>query len=131
MITEKMIYWITRLDSVHSFCEGLLIPIVMLLIIGTLAMIVLFIISLDETEKEAIKAFKAVKKVYFYLWVLVLVISSIRMFVPTTNQMVAIYMIPQIAKNKDIQEIPSKATEFLNGKLDEWMNDMLQKKGEK
>ena len=50
---------------------------------------------------------------------------------PSTKEMAAIYLIPKIANNQHIQQIPDKALTVLEKYLDEWIKDQLVKKGEK
>jgi len=51
--------------------------------------------------------------------------------VPTTKEAVAIYMIPKIANNEQVQKLPDNAMKFLNGKLEAWINDMADKEKKK
>ena len=44
--------------------------------------------------------------------------------VPNTKEAVAIYLLPKIANNEQVQQLPDKAMQFMNGKLDEWLKDM-------
>jgi hypothetical protein len=52
----------------------------------------------------------------------------IGLFTPSTKEMVAIYMIPKIVNNEQVQKLPDNAMKFLNGKFEEWINDMAGKK---
>jgi hypothetical protein len=51
--------------------------------------------------------------------------------IPTTEEMAAIYLLPKIANNEQVQQVPDKAMQLLNGKLDEWIADVRGEKKEK
>lgn len=47
-------------------------------------------------------------------------------FIPNTKELAAIYLIPKISKNENIQQIPDNISELLNTKLEEWISDSLK-----
>ena len=54
-------------------------------------------------------------------------------FIPTTKQVVFIYMAEKISNNEDAKQIPQNTIKFLNLKLQEYIKDQeikINKKGE-
>jgi len=47
-------------------------------------------------------------------------------FLPTTKQACAIYVIPRIVNNKEVQELPEKVVDLAN----EWLEELKPKKKE-
>jgi len=122
MITMGAVYWITRLDSICNLVSvGAL-----LLLIALIGVVMTYPIWSDEVEEEnKIKLWKSVKVSFIIFCFL----AAITAFLPTTKEAVAIYMIPKIANNEQVQKLPDNAMKFLNGKFEEWIKDM-EKKGE-
>jgi hypothetical protein len=52
----------------------------------------------------------------------------VAVFIPSTKEYVAIYLIPKIVNNEQVQQIPEKAMTILNSKLNEWITDQHKKK---
>ena len=52
----------------------------------------------------------------------------VAVFIPSTKEYVAIYLIPKIVNNEQVQQIPEKAMNILNSKLNEWITDQHKKK---
>ena len=60
---------------------------------------------------------------------IVLVVTVV--LIPTSKVMVAMYLVPKLAKNEQIKLIPKKALEIMNLKLDEWSDELREKTKEK
>ena len=45
-------------------------------------------------------------------------------FLPTTKQACVIYVLPKIANNKHVQQIPNNISKLVNEKLVEWIDDV-------
>ena len=106
----KEIYWITRLDAVNDFLI-ILIILAAIAIVGCL--IILFSEIVDEDEVWVKKMFRILK-----VSILVLLTSStLKVFVPTTNEMYTIIGIggtyEYLKDNKDIKEIPDNTIKAL------------------
>jgi len=63
------------------------------------------------------------KKYWKIPLVLFIVFLVLNILTPTTKEAVAIYTIPKIVANEDVQEIPGNAAKFLNTKLEQWINE--------
>jgi len=116
MITSWDIYWITRLDSIVFVCAAIAI-------IGVAVACFVWMMGMDDWDGEA---GKIVKKIYKIIIVSVSTALTIGSFVPSTKDAVAIYMIPKIVNNEQIQKLPDNAIKFLNQKMEQWINDMTE-----
>ena len=103
-------YWITRLDAVNDFLI-ILIILATITIVGCL--IILFSEIVDEDEVWVKKMFRIIKVSILVL----LTTSTLKVFVPTTNEMYTIIGIggtyEYLKDNKDIKEIPDNTIKAL------------------
>ena len=103
-------YWITRLDALNDF-------LIILIILATIAiagcLIILFSEIVDEDEIWVKKMFRIIKVSILVL----LTTSTLKVFVPTTNEMYTIIGIggtyEYLKDNKDIKEIPDNTIKAL------------------
>ena len=51
--------------------------------------------------------------------------------VPSTKEFAAIYLIPKIANNEQVQKVPDNLLKLLNAKLEDWINDVGKKEQKK
>jgi len=119
MITSWQIYWITRLDSLNVALAIIWIA----LAIASVAMIIgAFVYSLDdELEQYPVGVMKKIT----ITTVAVLLLS---IFIPSTKEVAAIYLIPKIANNEQVQKLPENFVKLLNVKMEQWMNNQIDKK---
>ena len=106
-ITENMVYWITRLDSIRW------IPVLVALPVLVKGCVLWF--SGETPRTNLVRAM-------IYWFVFMLFAISV-MFIPTTKQMCAIKIIPIIAKNEDMKEIPGEITKLAR----EWIEELSPK----
>lgn len=119
MITSWDIYWITRLDSVCMF----------LIAIGfVLLMLIIFFPLIAEVALELEK--QSIVKCELLLSASLLLVCLCGVFVPSTKEFAAIYLIPKIANNEQMQKIPDNAAKLLNVKMEEWIKDTIKDKKE-
>ena len=120
MITGWEIYWITRLDAlcVFFFLSGVTF-------IVCAPLVAIFLDDFFDAGRKKRAMGVAVSLVVGIAFLIVAVMT------PTTNQAVAIYMIPKIVNNEQVQKLPDNAMKFLNGKFEEWINGMVEKKEKK
>ena len=116
MITMWDVYWITRLDAIVGLSVA--VALVSVFAIFLLAMI-------GDTAQDELFYYK--KWIVSLAITLILSVASACM-VPSTKEVVAIYMIPKVANNEQVQKLPDNAMKFINGKLEEWIADMGKKK---
>ena len=54
-----------------------------------------------------------------------LILSLLWVATPTTKEAAAIYLIPKIVNNEEVQKVPTNALKVLNSKFEEWLKDMV------
>lgn len=108
------VYLFTRLSAVN------IISVILLVVFG-LTGFLLTLFGFIEEEPEQKKLGK---------WSLFIAGISMLLLViiPTTKEAAAIYLIPKLINNEQVQKIPENAAKLLNAKLDEWIEDSLGKK---
>ena len=130
MITSWDIYWITRLDSLSVFFS--------IAGFGTLTIFICFVSWIvpmilndpwDRDEKE--KYWKPYKKSMVWGITVGTICAFIGVFIPTTKEFAAIYLIPKIANNEQMQKIPDNAAKLLNAKLEQWIDEKTETKKSK
>lgn len=128
MITSWQIYWITRLDGLVtiSVAASMLLSIAVVSLLT--ATIVTYVSSNDDNWSES---YRTRNRKYFILWrkiclisvpFLIISVLSANM-IPTTKEFAAIYMIPKIANNEQVQKVPDNALKLLNSKLEQWISE--------
>ena len=132
-MTESMIYWITRLDGIHGFCFGIQTIAVISTIIGaTVAFVALCIkvSSYEESDDDDARFASGICKIACKVWIpafcIAIMCSLARTFMPTTKEMIAIKVIPQIANVNNIEKIKDISKDMLDITSD-WLKDMRKK----
>jgi hypothetical protein len=114
-ISPWLIYWISRLDTIHELC-------VMVSILGIIVGGAAFLFGIVEEEETPKKWGKNTLIACIFT-------SLIALFVPTQKQLAAIYLIPKMANSnsaKNIAEATDNATLLLKNKLTEWIADQMK-----
>ncbi len=115
-MSHWLVYWVLMLDNISV---GLGV------VLATVAIYLFYLYCLDDdiydkAENNYIKNPKT-KKLKKLMWLLLFFIIAIVSFAPSTKQMAAIYLIPQIVSNKSIKQLPPKlsklALEYVNKEL--------------
>lgn len=52
------------------------------------------------------------------------IFSVLTALTPTTKEFVAIYVIPKVINNEQVQQIPENMIKIMNSKLESWINDL-------
>ena len=132
-MTESMIYWITRLDGIHSFFLGLQVISIILTAVGiTIALTTACLkasAELDESSDEVRiydYVFKLALKVLIPAFCIAMTCSLTRTFMPTTKEMIAIKVIPQITSVDNVEKIKDVSKDMLDITA-EWLKDMRKK----
>ena len=132
-MTESMIYWITRLDGIRGLCFGIQTFAVLFAILGIIAAIVALCISVtaeeegsDDDARIASSICKFACKVWIPAFCIAMVCSLARTFTPTTKEMIAIKVIPQMASVDNIEKIKDVSKDMLDITA-EWLKDMRKK----
>ena len=132
-MTETMIYWITRLDGIRGFCFGIQRFAVLFTILGVIAALVSTCISAsaeaegsDDEARVASSICKIACKVWIPAFCIAIVCSLARTFTPTTKEMIAIKVIPQMASVNNVEKIKDISKDMLDITA-EWLKDMRKK----
>ena len=114
MITTTQMYWITRLNAIVSFGNGLISVPIIAFLIG----LFLIVMMTDSPYDPAVKPmFKRLVK-----WTLPFTLLGVfvSIFVPSTKQMAAILIIPRIANSEKVQQAGNKLYDLAV----EWMDEL-------
>lgn len=113
-MSHWFVYWVLMLDNIGNLAQG---GVILILIIAAISCYI--IMESGGTTQQDIRSLKRLCKILIAPFIIFLMIS---VFIPTTKQMAAIYLIPKIVANKDIQQLPPKlsklALEYVNKELD-------------
>lgn len=125
MITGWDVYWITRLTALNGFFEftGLITLLAVLGIFSWVYPIITDVYSYGPREK----LWKIYRRTMIGGTITGIILILISLFIPTTKEMAAIYIIPNIANNKQVQKIPDNAATLLNTKLEQWIDETMLK----
>lgn len=111
MITPMQMYWLLKLDDIIGCC----VIICMLLLMCALGSVITFCYATD-VRNEKVKTYASIS---FILAIIgIIFFGAVRVFLPSTNQMAAIYVVPAIANNEKIQQIGGKTLDISNQLLD-------------
>lgn len=108
MITEEMIYWIFRLNAIHTFC------FVVLLVGGLVTTLITVHLIIDKNCIDFSDYFYKrllifVKSMYVIIGIAILTL----IFLPSTKEMAAIKLIPVIYNSDFVQkELPKEGKEL-------------------
>jgi len=111
-------YWITRLDAIVTF-SGIMatlcgIAAILLLIMGVLDRYDAY----DKEDKEYISGTRLIRG-GVYSAVLTLLFSLCTVFVPTTKEMCAIYVVDYLKDNEKVQKMPEQIIDVAANFLEE------------
>ncbi len=127
MSTELMIYSITFLDK---FLEMVEIVIVIGVIGGCVGSVVYTLLKAttddyDTGEKKVIEMIDLNFKKFLTIFIVAVLFY---VFIPNSKTVSAMYLIPKITDNEQIQEMPEKLLKVMNGHLDKWILDLSETK---
>lgn len=102
MITHMQMYWLLKLDDIISISLAMFV-------LTLLGFVICFTGAImykgDEYYEDEYNKFKTGRNILFWF---VLFFGSIVMFLPSTKQMAAIYVVPALTNNKRVQNIGNK-----------------------
>lgn len=126
MITAWQIYLITRLDALIGVSVGILI-FTGLVIIVTLVKWQTDSDNYDweDNKENLVPIFKKWLKIEFALLIMSLFVI---VTIPSSKETAAILIIPKIANNEHVQNIPNKTLELVEKQLDQWIQNIEKKK---
>ena len=119
MITSTQLYWLTRLDNICNTSAALVAISAAVLILATVPYV---IIKADDYSDENAICPVLLSLIKKFLVVLVLSLSTV-IFTPSTKDMAAILVIPQIANSEKVQAVGGKLYDLAV----EWMDELKPK----
>lgn len=130
MITSWDIYWITRMDSLNDFFSifgigSLVFFLALLSWSGPLAIDGVY----DSNKRE--EYWRLYRKSMIWGVSFGVIFTFLSLFIPTTKEVAAIYIIPKVANNEQVQKLPDNAMKLLNAKFDQWVDEATDKKSKK
>lgn len=130
MISESTIYWITRMDYLH----GLIWSVALIVTILCLIWLVVSAICHAVNHSEATHGYRrneellpiSRKSLKYSIWSFVAswIFIFAACFIPTTKQLCAVLVIPAIANNQEVQQLPDKIVKVAN----EWIDELRPSK---
>ena len=130
-MSESLIYWITRLDGIRNCIDGLTIPFTVLSVIGVIVWISFSLIKDYSNENsDDYKFANAILSKFVPLTILCIAIAICiniaYCFIPSTKEMIAINVIPQIATKGNCQKLQNISKDFLDVTA-KWLEDLKTK----
>ena len=117
MISAFNIYLIILLDDIEfAFIVGTMLSFIMCVMFVSA-----IICRITEDDKELLERMAKPAKVALVVFILFL--TGI-VLTPNTKEAAAIYLIPKIANNEQIQDIGGNALDILQNKFQEWVDDI-------
>ena len=137
-MTESTLYWITRLDQIYSFCNGLGTLLAILAVLGVITLTIFKIIKevnrefnrgndLDRDFKTDRSAICALHLHTISCIIGVVFMSFVTVFIPTTKEMTAIKVIPQFATQENCQKLQAMSKDLLDITA-KWLEDVKNAK---
>lgn len=124
-MTHALVYWILMLDNIKNLFGGGAFVLLVMLIIGVFIFGNIHLEDCYEKEcKTCVKAWKTVKISFFTI----IFVFLLFVFTPYTKQMAAIYLIPKIASNKDIKQLPPKLSKLMMAYVNKELNNLSSNK---
>ena len=138
-ITSWNIYWITRLDGVRDFFAVIMFLLGAALLAGWVCGIIFtndfdnkrhkdYIVTNEDSYQDRCAndyrlGLKLLKSSVVGTIIFVLMFLSFSL-IPTTKEMVAVCVIPSIANNEIVKEVPENTASFINEQLKKWIKDV-------
>ena len=118
MITAWDVYMITRLDVLNTITTVLFIAFGIVVALWLLMYPIITDLAFGDDNK---KSGNCLKKTII-VWLLLAIPTII---VPSTKEACAIYLLPKIVNNEQIQKIPNNFANLLNAKIEEWIKETI------
>lgn len=112
---EFIIYIIGIVDGLKFFSTILAGVAFIVIILGY------FFIYLDTHPNydEYIEVFNRIK----HLFIIPIFFAILAGFTPNSRTIAAMYLVPKLINNEQVNQFPDKALKLLNNKLDEWIQE--------
>jgi hypothetical protein len=120
-MTAWQVYWITRLDALHTF---LTVGVALVGIISFVLTLVGTLITYVEGEKFPLWKWCRLAWIVFAIVVPALVLT------PTTREAAVVYVLPRLTMNERAQRLPDKLIRFADEYLDAQIEKLVEEKGD-
>ena len=133
MITESMMYWITRLDGIHCVTKGILGVSVLITVVSAIILAAVCMETADIEDIKEIWCSKFVKGMRRWLFTALATSLLLLVFVPTTKEMAMIYAVPAITRSdfvrEDLPELYNYGIDALKEQMKEWAEPKVSNNG--
>jgi hypothetical protein len=121
-----LIYWLMQLDTVCAFVHAVAV-------IGSVLLIALIVIrimckSASEHDTDAKAVYNATTKLCRFGSVIIPLFVLLNVFIPNTKTVAAMVLVPPIANNEQVQQIPDDILTFVRSVIKEYTFDDKEKK---
>ena len=127
-MSSWLVYVFVKLDTITTLLSSVLIATTLLLCISFVGIVLTY--SEDEYgngNKKQMKTSLCVWLRWAKRGVIILIITAILYIaIPNSKQFAVIYLVPQIATNTDVQQLPSDIAKLLRHKMNEWLGTIEQ-----
>jgi len=126
MINAFDIYLISQLDTFVTWFRifGIISMMVGVPLIAAYVCEVILDSHIPTGEEEVLFLNKC-RKIGKILIVISCIFITTSIFLPSSKTAVAMFVVPKIVNNEDIQEMPQNVFKLMNEKLKEWTKDVL------
>lgn len=121
MITGFDIYLLTRLDAVNILF-GIIATVSGL---GLVVTLIICIFGKIEDDDRTAETGGKLARIFIPLSILSALCLTL---IPSTKEAAAIYLIPKVVNNAQVQQVPENALKLLNAKMQEWLKGLEDKK---
>ena len=120
-----LMYLILKLDDIVNGLRISCIISLVLLVITLIIFLGCITIGADEDCKAGASYIKkAIRPLFKWTFPILIISSFLYVAFPTTKQAAAIYFVPKVINNKQIQKMPNKLVELANSWMDEQINSI-------
>lgn len=123
-ISPFIIYIIGILDKFHMIVGIFLVPLFVVLIVAGILYIV---VHLDESfDQSDIERAEKLNPIFKKAIAAMIILGCLKVFVPNTGLVAAMYVIPAVVNNEKVQNIGSNLLDTMLRLSDKWMIDALK-----
>lgn len=119
-MSEAQIYWLITLPKI---AEGIGVVLIILGFVLSSFFGICHVYLRAGEEPKTSDSFKFVIKSFKSGLIILVIGTLLKTFIPSTKELVAIYGIPKVVNNEQVQAIPEKLLEFANIKLDDLVEE--------
>ena len=119
LVTPFETYLILQLDDISGGL-GIMLFILGVVIVGISAVYLVVSSDFFSDERKVADRIRISKTALKYLSLCFFSIFLIKIFLPSTKTMAAVYLLPPIVNNQEVQKLPEEILDLLRGLIREW-----------